>query len=222
MKLILSLLFSFTIIICACKTKNSLSHAESTNPDNDIKIALNALSDSVQANGIFGWISFLDSSKEFKWTFMGSTMSYDSLLANFRQKGSGFRFVTLKWDSIQLKRLTENEVTLFTTFTQAGKDPSGEQTAIALDMKADLRLINNSWKFHTCELSEHEQAHTSLGVAEADTSTQLHLVIDSLIKERKGSLYQAAAILDVDDRVSNESYRVYQDMGYILKTPTSN
>ena len=185
MKLILFLLFSFTIIICSCKTKNSLSYAESTNPENDIKIALNALSDSVQANGIFGWISFLDSSKEFKWTFMGSTMSYDSLLANFRQKGSGFRFVTLKWDSIQLKRLTENEVTLFATFTQAGKDPSGEQTAIDLDMKADLRLINNSWKFHTCELSEHEQAHTSLGVAEADTSAQLHLVIDSLIKERK-------------------------------------
>ena len=219
MKIALALISSVVIFISGCNTKDKQSDASRRNSEKAVKVALLALSDSVRANGIVGWIPFLDTSRDFQWESMGSTLSYDSIAANFRRKNGDVKSLSLTWDTVHIQSLSEKEVTLFAIFTAGEKIPSGKQLAIAFNLKADLRLIDGFWKIHTCSIWEYEEPHTSLKVAEADTSRRIHQSMDSLIEQQCGPLSEAAAILDVDDRTANAAYRIYQDMGYIFEDP---
>jgi hypothetical protein len=197
----------------------SCSQPNRADVDKDIKLVLSSLSDSIRANGITGWIPFLEKSKEFKWISMGSTVTYDSLIARIQRKDSDIGSFTISWDSVRIEFLTKNEVKLFAIVTEVGIVSDGEQAAVTIEVKGNLRKIDGSWKFHTCEMSMYEPPQPDQNVAIADTSRQTYNSLDSLIKSQHGSMYHVMGILDVDDRTKNAAYRIYQDMGYTFEDP---
>ncbi len=219
MKPISLFLLCIAVVLCCCKRSKNVSQADRAAVSKDINTMLAALSDSVRKSGLIGWAPFLDSSSEFQWVFMGSALSYDSLLEGFRRVDSSFSSFAISWDSVHVECLAENEATLFAIYNETGVDSSGAQAATAFDISANLRRINGSWKFHNCQMSEHAEPHPGPNIAEADTSRELAQTIDGLVKAMLGPSYGASNILDVDDRTANASYRVYQSMGYIFEDP---
>jgi hypothetical protein len=219
MKRIVLILLSLTILLCCCKRSGNNSQAERATVSNDINGMLAALADSITKNGFAGWIGFLDDSKEFKWVSWGSTRSYDSLVVRLRLGDRSFHFFAVHWDSVRIEPLSANEATLFAICSQSAVDASGQEATLALDVIANLRKIDRYWKFHSCSMSEHDQWDKSHNVARADTSEHLASSIDSLVKASLSHNHQSGAVLDVDDRVENASYRVYQSMGYIFEDP---
>ncbi len=219
MKSIVFLLLSLAMLICCCTRSKNQSQADRLAASNDIKVMLGALSDSVRTNGLAGWIPFLDSSKQCRWVFQGSTISYDSLIARLRRVDQSFRSSALGWDSVHVESRAENEATLFAICTETAIDLSGGQVTTPLEINAKLHKINGAWRFHSSEISEYDPWHASQNLAVSDTSRWLAQHIDSLIEASLGHSYHSGSILDVDDRIANASYRVYQMMGYFFEDP---
>jgi hypothetical protein len=219
MKSVSLFLFSLLILLSSCTGKKDESRVDQDAITGEIRATLAALSDSLRSDGLPGWISFLDNSPEFKWVDVGSSVSYDSLLDRLRYAKQYFRSSTISWDSVRIQPLTQNEATLFAIYTDTTVFRSGQQVIMPMDLTANLHRINGAWKFHSADIAEHDRWRGYQQVAFADTSMQLVQIIDSLIKANLGSTYRAEDFVDVDDRVTNGPYRVYQAMGSIFEDP---
>ena len=59
----------------------------------------------------------------------------------------------------------------------------------------------------------------SQNIAEADTSRAIQIHMDSIVVKTLGANYEVGSVLDVDERIRNADYRVYQKFGYIFDDP---
>jgi len=108
---------------------------------------------------------------------------------------------------------------LFAQFKESGIDSNGDQGGIILGIKSKIVNVDGSWKFHSIEIFDVNEFPPEKNVGNADTNKVIQACIDSLITSTFGPNYHSAAILDVDDRVANAAYRVYQMMGYVFEDP---
>ena len=185
----------------------------------EIRATLSALSDSLRLRGLTGWISFLDTSTEFTRTYFGSTSSYDTTVARIRYANNYFTYSTLSWDSLWIQAVKQDEATVFAICTDSTEFKGDALVITVEDITAKLRRINGAWKFLSIQTSAHNRWRGQPKFAFSDTSEQFHRDLDSLVKSRLGREFTVAAVLDVDDRVANGAYRVYQAMGYIFEDP---
>lgn len=59
----------------------------------------------------------------------------------------------------------------------------------------------------------------SQNIAIADTSRAIQNHMDSIVVASLGPSYKVSSVLDVDERINNADYRVYQSFGYIFDDP---
>ncbi len=215
---ILFVLSIAALIVCCQRGRDSANAVQSVTAI-EIKATLAALSDSVRTHGFPGWIGFLENSKDFQWSALGTTMPYDSLVARFRKGADDFHSFTISWDSVRVEPANKDEAKLFAVWTERAADESGQNIVVTFDMSADLRKVEGSWKFHACTISGHTQVDTTNDVAVADTSQLLREKIGRVVKASMGQNYSIGDVLDVDDRTTNASERIYQMMGVLFEDP---
>jgi hypothetical protein len=96
---------------------------------------------------------------------------------------------------------------------------TGEQVAVQIGIRANLRKIDGSWKVHSTEMAEHDRWRDFQKAPDEHTRHLLWQKTDSLVKSSLGKNYDVCAVLDADDRTRNASYRIYQMMGVIFEDP---
>lgn len=148
------------VFICDCRRNSNLSQMERATIKNDVQGVLTAMSDSMQRNGLVGWISFLHNSPDFTWEFHGTAESYDTLVAQIHREAPRYRSITISWDSVQVEPLSENETTLTTRYNESVTDTGGAKSIIVGTVKSRLERVNGVWKFHLGHTFVDNGTHT--------------------------------------------------------------
>jgi hypothetical protein len=207
-----------TIILCCCRQGGNQSKTRLATVKQEVNQFLADISDSCRVDGFLGWIPFLDSSDGFSWKFIDSTATYDSVVVRLRRTDPA-ELMKVSWDSVRVESSAEGTATLLTICTMSLFGAVEERSPMLLNLRAKLRKVEGAWKFHNCEFNERSWTQAGPSVAVADTSRLLAQEIDSLVKATLGHNYSSGGILDVDDRIANSSYRLYQEMGLLFEDP---
>ncbi len=215
-----SLLYALfpAIILCCCKQSGNQPKTGLASVNQEVIEFLADISDSCRAEGFLGWIPFLDNSDGFSWKFMDSAVTYDSVVGRFRRTDP-VKPIKVSWDSVRVEPSAEGTATLLTICSMSLFGAVEERSPMVLNLRAKLRKVEGAWKFHNCEFNERKWTQAGPSVAVADTSRSLAQEIDSLVKATLGHNYSSGGILDVDDRIANSSYRLYQEMGLLFEDP---
>ena len=139
--ILLMLLFS------TCRKSGELSPSDRAVITKDVQLVLTSMSDSLQANGLTGWIPFLHNSRDFTWEFNGAPSSYDTLIANMRNEAALFRSITLRWESVQIEPLNEHEAHVVAKYNETVIDANGVQYILRGSVDCTLDKVDGSWKF---------------------------------------------------------------------------
>jgi len=139
-------LFAMLFVLSNCTQNDRLSEQDSDSVNTDVQQMLSALSDSIHARGLAGWIPFLHQSREFTWEFHGQVTSYDSLVAAEQQESPRFQSITLTWDSIQVQPIASDKATFSATYHEIVVDTAGKQSTLIGSVEANVIKISGSWK----------------------------------------------------------------------------
>lgn len=149
MKPIIFALLLSTMLICACRRTGGVSETESAAIRSDIQLVLTAMSDSLRTNGLTGWIPFLRNSTGFKWAFHGTPLSYDTLVAQIRREAPQYRSLALRWDSVRVEPLGEDETLCFAKYTETVVETTGTKSTITGTVKSRLERVSGIWQFNS-------------------------------------------------------------------------
>ena len=142
------LLFFFTLLIVnGCRQTPELSEAQRATVTTEVQLALHATADSVQANGLIGWLPFLDKSPDFNWQFRNVGTPYDTLVDQIKHVSPQNRSVNLSWDSIQVEPKSLTEAWITVKYKETFVDFSGKQSPASGMIKAQMHKVADSWKF---------------------------------------------------------------------------
>lgn len=209
------ILACLVIAICSCKRPVDISKTDKDVITNDIRLLLTSLADSVRLRGQAGWLGFLDNMPDFKWSYMGVTIPYDTLVRRIQDRNPQTTFMT--WDSISVEALGPNDGRLFAIFTEMLSQWS--TVSFSYKLESYLRKTSGRWRFHSVEMSGYDRWQGVPNVAIADTSQALHNQLNDIVRASLGRNHIVTDLLDVDDRTRNAFYRRYQDMGYVFEDP---
>ena len=142
----LLLLITILFVLSNCTQNDRLSEQDSASIRTGVEHMLSAMSDSIHARGLAGWISFLHQSPEFAWEFHGLQTSYDSLVAAEQRESPRYQSITLTWDSIQVQPIASDKAALFATYHEIVVDTAGKQSTLLGSVEANVIKISGSWK----------------------------------------------------------------------------
>lgn len=142
----LLLLNTILLVLSTCTRNDRLSELESAPVKTEVQQMLSAMSDSIHARGLAGWIPFLHRSPEFSWEFHGVQTSYDSLISAEQRESPQFQSITLAWDSIQVQPSASDKATFSATYQEIVVDTAGNQSILTGSVEAIVIKISGSWK----------------------------------------------------------------------------
>ena len=155
MKPIHLLLLLAALLLVGCKRNAELSEAQRAAITNDVNRVMSATADSIDRGGLKGWIPFLHNSSEFAWKYGNRSSSYDELVLQVKRMGPQDRSVILKWDSIQVQALSDDEASVVANYLQTAVDTTGKSSQLDGVFKSTLVKVGDSWKFNKVESIPH-------------------------------------------------------------------
>ena len=138
-------LFLSVFLLPACRT--SPDAAQEQRISNEIRTLLSDMSDSMKLAGLKGWVPFLERAPEFRWSFHGVTIGYDTLIVQIGKEAPLYRSIDLKWDSIRVSPQSTAEIFMTARFAEDLVDTAGVRTNSSGHVKSRVVKTARGWKF---------------------------------------------------------------------------
>ncbi len=150
MKPLLALFVVATVILLqSCQKSRRVSESERAQMLNQIQQMLDTHSQSVESEGLQGSLKFLHNSPEFRWTYQGSSFSYDTLVSRIKSDQAKYQSVHLQWDSLVIEPLTSERVSFSARYRESIRDTTGKESLLSGLVKGELIHLSDGWKFHS-------------------------------------------------------------------------
>ena len=137
------------LLFQGCQKSGRFTDTERNQILNQIKLMLDAHSKSVESEGLQGSLKYFHNSPEFRWTYQGSSFSYDTLVSRIKSDQAKYQSIQLRWDSLSIEPLTSERVSFSALYRESIRDTTGKESLLTGWVKGELIYFSDGWKFHS-------------------------------------------------------------------------